>query len=170
MQAACLPIRKIALRDYAIFPCTGCGACAIPPWACIFDKKDGANEIFNLLLDSSLAVFASPIYFYALPAHFKALIDRSQKFWNNSTNREKKSKLAATALLAAGRAKGEKLFEGSLLCLRLFGRALNLRFQDEQSFRGLESPTDLVAQPQLATTLGAAAKKWAEYLRISHSE
>lgn len=164
LKAAGLAVREIALRDYPIIPCSGCGVCAAPPHACVHDGEDGANALFRQLLDSSLAVFASPIYFYSLPAHFKAFIDRSQKFWLGGEERSREEALPATALLAAGRKKGEELFSGSLRCLRWFGRAINMRFQDEQTFRGLDSPADLAGQPKTAVTLAKAAGKWAEYL------
>lgn len=164
LKAAGLEVREIALRDYSIIPCSGCGVCAAPPNACIHDGEDGAAALFSQLLDSSFAVFASPVYFYALPAHFKAFIDRSQKFWLRGEEWRKKEALPATALLAAGRKKGEELFRGPLRCLHWFGRAINLRFQDEQTFRGLDSPADLAAQPKTAAGLAKAAGKWAEYL------
>lgn len=171
LQSAGCAAREIALRDYPIRPCSGCGCCSSPPWACALDEKDDANAIFSLILDSSLAVFASPIYFYALPAHFKALIDRSQKFWRRlEAVGEEKQPLPAIAILAAGRMKGPELFSGALRCLRWFGRAINLRFQDDLAFRGVDSPTDLAAQPQIEAAIEEAARKWAGYLGSARVE
>ena len=87
MAEAGADLRTVALRDYAIAPCTGCGACFRPPHNCVLAGRplpgqkgdcpvlDQAEEVFQLIAEARLIMISSPIYFYFLPAHFKALID-----------------------------------------------------------------------------------------------
>lgn len=75
-------LQIVPLREYTVTPCTGCGACRLPPHACVLNRgEDQAEELFSLLTQAPMILLAAPIYFYALPAGFKALIDRGQRFW-----------------------------------------------------------------------------------------
>lgn len=165
-ETASLAVRHIALRDYGILPCAGCNACFSAPYACILRNNDNTEELFALLFDSTLVVFATPIYFYALPAHFKAFIDRGQRFWGARAQTHAASPARpALTLMAAGRPRGEKLFSGALRTLRWFGHALNLDFTETLTFRGLDQPTDLDSHPEIIATLEESAKNWSLKLR-----
>jgi hypothetical protein len=50
----------------------------------------------------------------------------------------------------AARARGEKLFEGSLLTLRYALAALNMRLAEPLLLRGLDGPGDLRGRPEAA--------------------
>lgn len=159
-EAGIMP-RYIPLRDYVITPCIACDACFATPWRCVLAKQDQTEELFELITGSDAAVFSSPIYFYALPAHFKALIDRCQRFWAKNGNMRSDNGLPtpATAILAAGRPRGEKLFSGALLTMRWFGYALNLKFNDMVTFRGLDKPADIKTCPDVTKSLRDAAQR-----------
>lgn len=139
------------LRDYNILPCSGCHSCAkSPDNSCILSHKDDAEILFKQIEQASLVVFASPIYFYALPANFKAFIDRAQRFWLrneyklNMTNDNLPIiyKPAIIALIAA-RQSGLKLFEGSLLTLKYFLKAFNIYISDTCQLLGFDKKHDL---------------------------
>lgn len=154
-----VPHMTLALRDKHIIPCHNCGCCIPPPHSCSLDEKDDCAEIFTALLQARLVVFASPIYFYALPAHFKAFIDRCQRFWvDKSTIRPQ---FSALSLLASGRAHGEKLFEGAQRTLVWFLKPLNGVARASLCFRGLENLSDLKGRPEIAAEIGALARFWA---------
>lgn len=137
-----LAINIYALRDYKYKCCTGCGLCSIFPHKCVLDKNgDEAEFLFNAMLVSSLIVFACPVYFYSVPAQFKALIDRSQRFWA-----EKKIYIVqkpAIPIFAAARTNGRQLFRSSLITLSLFLQNLGFKITDPQTFRGLEKVIDI---------------------------
>ena len=75
------PAACIALREHPVLPCLGCGACVRAPHACVLACKDDAEWLFARFAEAPLVVLASPIFFYALPAGFKAWIDRGLEFW-----------------------------------------------------------------------------------------
>lgn len=125
----------IALRDAAIPSCDNCGYCRDHPGSCKFDS-DVATRIFERMFEARLVVISTPIYFYNVPARFKALIDRSQKFW---PPREARRGPPAIVLLAAGREKGENLFNCSRITIRYFLECLRLPPLATRAFGGLEN-------------------------------
>lgn len=130
----------IALRDFIIAPCLGCGHCLKNGGTCILAAGD-CDKLFALLAGAATVIFAAPVYFYALPGQFKIFIDRSQKFWSNPWSFPEGKK--AAVIMAAGRLRGEKLFEGSLLTLRWFLKPFGYKITDTLLLRGLNNPEDI---------------------------
>lgn len=127
----------IPLRDYQIKACAGCGACANPPWRCVLNHPpDQAEELFDKLLASSLAIFATPIYFYAMPAHFKAFIDRGQRFWHKPA---KNKTLKALAIMTAGSSEGKELFSATCRTLAYFLKCLGGKLIATSGWKGMDS-------------------------------
>jgi hypothetical protein len=128
---------------------------------------DQAEELFAPLLAAPVVLFAAPIYFYHLPAQFKGLIDRSQRYY---ALREKGDPRVAAlprrpahVVLAAGRPTGEKLFEGSLLTLKYFLHSFNRSLDGTLLFRGKDRPGDLAADPAACDDLrGLGERAWLE--------
>lgn len=135
-QAGAL-VSRVALRHFTVRPCLSCGACAQPPHFCPLSTGDGAEELFALMADSACVLFCSPIYFYALPGHFKCLIDRAQRFWQPPGRRASPLR-PALACLAAGRPRGRRLFAGSLLTLRYFLLCQQRSLAQTRLWRGME--------------------------------
>lgn len=132
----------LALRQFAIRPCMACSACKQPPHACTLAPGDDAEQLFGHILGARHVLVAAPVHFYALPAHFKALIDRAQRFWQAGMV---KSDGKALALLTAGRKNGEQIFNGSLLTLRYFFAALGKELVQQQTFRAVDNVQDITA-------------------------
>ena len=61
-----------------IKPCQDCGSCE-KTGKCIID--DDMNEIYPAIREADRIILASPIFFFALSAQTKAMIDRCQAFW-----------------------------------------------------------------------------------------
>jgi hypothetical protein len=156
--------RRYNLRDFIVRPCVGCLRCAHDPGGeCPFASLDQSGELFQALLCAPLIFIAAPIYFYHLPAQFKAWIDRSQSFY---TRREKGDPALielrprpAIISLAAGRPTGEKLFDGALLTLKYFLVTFNVHIQKRLVFRGMDSIGDLNANSPARDTLIAAGRQ-----------
>ncbi|MBQ9405608.1 MAG: flavodoxin family protein [Desulfovibrio sp.] len=158
----------LPLRAYTIAPCTGCGACAQPPHACALSgstgrKKDDADDIFAALRSARLLLVASPIYFYHLPAHFKALVDRTQRYWEQQRTMTSQpgALRPALALLTAGRIQGRQLFSGALLTLGHFLAPLGFSLRESRLLRGMESHANIHERPALMAGLHAWGQDWA---------
>lgn len=131
-----LPCSVLALRDFEVIPCTGCGGCA-RSGRCVFADRDQAEELFRQLENASLVMLACPVYFYHLPAHAKAWVDRAQSRYLRP---EKARNIRqAVAVMLAGRPKGARLFEGMTLTLAYFFRVFGLSLTDTVELRGLDA-------------------------------
>lgn len=159
-------VRLLALREQRILPCAGCGACAEPPHACALAGADRAEELFGLLETAAAVCLASPIYFYHLPAPFKAWIDRGQSRWQRRQAGDPAlaalARRPAYACLVAGRKKGGLLFSGSLLTLKYFLAPFSLELAEPLTLRGLDRPGDLAADPAAAAALLDAGRRAGE--------
>ena len=186
MAEAGAVLRTVALRDYAISPCTGCGACFRPPHNCVLAGRplpgqngdcpvlDQAEEVFQLIAEAQLIMISSPIYFYFLPAHFKALIDRTQRFWARGGGEERVPLPLARAkpvlvAMTAGRRRGNLLFSGSLLSLKYFLAPLDAGIRETRLLRGLESLKDLHDRPAVMAALHAWGHDWGHRLATENA-
>lgn len=66
-------VEKIRLADKKINYCTGCGVCNTTHH-CV--QQDDMAEILDKLIKADVIVLATPVYFYAMNAQMKTLIDR----------------------------------------------------------------------------------------------
>lgn len=148
--------RVVRLREYPLHPCIGCGACAKRA-GCVLPDAGQAEELFALLRSAPVVFFASPIYFYHLPAGFKAFIDRAQAAYEHlqAFATDGASTRPAYAALVAGRPRGRRLFEGSLLTLRYFLLPFGLCLEDPLLLLGKDRPGDLSADGDARAQLEA---------------
>lgn len=79
-------VEKIFLGDKKIGYCKACYYCAKSGGKCAID--DDMGEILDKMQAADVIVLASPVYFYAIAAQMKAVIDRSVARWTNIPNKE----------------------------------------------------------------------------------
>ncbi|MBG0777270.1 MAG: flavodoxin family protein [Desulfovibrionaceae bacterium] len=140
----------IHLRDHQVLPCLACSCCADDPdGRCPLALRDQSAPLFDALCRAPFVCFAAPIFFYHLPAHLKAFIDRGQSFYQR--RRAGDAVLAALprrkawVALVAGRPAGERLFDGAVLTLKYFLEPFNLELAGTHLYRGVDEPGDLGA-------------------------
>ena len=76
---------KISLRDCRIGYCTGCGVC-YDTRTC--PQRDDAAQIVGKMIAADVIVLATPVYFYAMSAQMKTLIDRCCGPYTEMKNKE----------------------------------------------------------------------------------
>jgi len=123
--------------------------------------------LFGPLLRAPLLLFASPIFFYHLPAQFKAFIDRGQSYYVRQERGDPilagLPQRQAGVALVAGRRKGEHLFSGSLYTLKYFLRPFRIALAEPLLLPGLDAPDDLTRDPDAqARVLAYAGRLWQE--------
>lgn len=79
-------VEKIFVSSQKIAPCLGCYACKKHAGECV--QKDDMAEILQKMIAADVLVLASPVYFYAVSAQIKALIDRSVARWEEVRDKE----------------------------------------------------------------------------------
>ena len=153
-------VTSIVARDISMRGCIHCGYCRSNTiltkqytQGCCTIAKESDIEVFTKLLSMDSIIWVAPIYFYHLPAVAKAVIDRSQALYYMQNKKGKDNK-KLFPILHAGRIHGNKLFEGALLTLRYFakalgfdiGEALLLRGTDEKYINSIEEFTGDILQ------------------------
>ena len=173
-------LKPVHLRSHRVDPCVACNACAHAArhmkspdmeeagasgpgpslhFGCPLTLRDESAPLLHLLAKARGLCLVSPIYFYHLPAAFKALVDRTQPFWalrdaGVTCYSEQKPRTCHVILLAA-RPRGDKLFEGSLLTLKYALNPLNIRLAEPLLLHGLDGPSDLLGQPEAMRSIVA---------------
>jgi multimeric flavodoxin WrbA len=165
--------RIIALRDHDVAPCRGCGACAGPGRRCVLDRPgDAAGELFAALDAAPVAAFAAPIYFYHVPALFKAFIDRAQRRYEirQAEGPGETPDRLAYPLLVAGRPRGERLFEGALITLKYFLWPFGFLPGPATLLRGLDAPGDLAGDAEALAAVEAAGEAAGEAAAVFQND
>ncbi|EPR41761.1 NADPH-dependent FMN reductase [Desulfovibrio sp. X2] len=158
--------RFLALREFDLMPCRGCYGCRPDLGGrCVLPDASTTQALFAPLLEAPLVAFASPIFFYHLPAMAKAFVDRSQPWYLRAEAGDPALSVLprrlAHPILVSGRPRGEKLFEGTLLTLKYFAMPFNLRLADPVELRGYDAPRDLEEDAAaLADIRAAGAEAW----------
>lgn len=136
-------VSKIYARDLSVSGCLECGGCA-KTGRCVV--RDDMDSVYPMLESAAIIFLGSPIFFYALPAQVKALIDRAQALWSKRMlekppEKRKHYDSGKGYLIAAGATRGKNLFEGVQLEARYFFDALDMSYEGGLFFRGLEKST-----------------------------
>lgn len=142
-------VEEIVLRDLKISPCLeiyGCkdtGRCAI---------KDDFQGIYDKLLACDGLMLASPVFFYAVSAHTKILMDRCQslwvkRYWLEKTPFGQREFKRKGLFISAGATRGKKLFDGVLLTVRYFFDALDMELWSSLLYRELDFEDDVLKHP-----------------------
>lgn len=104
-------VEKIFLRDQKIAPCKGCYTCRKNGGSCVIE--DDMAEILERMQVADVIVMATPIYFYAISAQMKMVLDRSMPRWLEMAGKE------FYYLLSAARTE-EWVADGTLASFRGF--------------------------------------------------
>ena len=107
-------VKKIFIREKKIGYCNACYACR-ESGVCVL--KDGMKDVLDKMAWADVIVMASPVYFYAIDAQMKAVIDRTLAQWTKLPNKE------FYYIMTAADSEDEA-FETSLACFRGFAVCL----------------------------------------------
>ncbi len=144
-------IRRLYARELNVAGCLECGGCNKTGCCVVHDDMD---RVYPLLEGAEVIVLASPIFFYALTAQVKAVVDRAQALWSKrmltkSAEQRKRYDGGQGYLVAAGATRGKNLFEGVRLEAKYFFDALDMSFEGGLFYRGLEKRGDVAQRSDL---------------------
>ena len=146
-------VEEIVLRDLKMSPCLeiyGCaktGRCAI---------QDDFQQVYDKILACDGIIMATPVFFYAVSAHTKILMDRCQSLWVKKYWLEKESlplneRSRKGLLISVGATKGKKLFEGIMLTTRYFFDAIDGALWKSLLYKDLDFQDDILKYPEYLT-------------------
>ncbi|MCB2188510.1 MAG: flavodoxin family protein [Deltaproteobacteria bacterium] len=148
-------------RRLKVSGCLECGGCD-QTGECVV--KDQMQEVYPKLKEADAIILAAPIFFYAVPAQAKAVIDRSQACWSARLLR-KPDKAARKSfdsgkgyLIAVGATRGQNLFQTVELEAKYFYDALDMSYEGGLFLRGVEKKASVAEDAQAladARELGA---------------
>lgn len=109
-------VQKVFLKDKKINYCTGCGYCnTINQTGC--SQKDDMAEILDLMIESEVIVFATPVYFYTMCGQLKTFIDRCCAKYTQITGKEFYFIMTAADTSKKSFDKVLEEFKGFMYCL-----------------------------------------------------
>ncbi len=162
-------VRIVRLADWSVRPCNACGFCTSHPGQCALDniKGEQGRKVLELVAQAAALLIVSPIWFYGPPAQLKALVDRSQCYWEAARTNSTPVKGSSAACVSrtpppvrpawniytAARKEGQRLFEASGLILRCFVRQMGFVPQQDLHLRELDAPDAFLSSPEACAHL-----------------
>ncbi len=133
-------VEKIRLAELEMRPCIDCRDC-FQTGACRF-PDDASTLVLPRLQVADIVVFATPVYFHAVPAQAKLLIDRTQVLWaqREILRQEPPADRPATwgVLLAAGARDERTMFDGLRLTVKYWMKSFHAELMAERLYRRLD--------------------------------
>lgn len=159
-------VDEIVLRDLKLSACLEIYSCRQDGECRIRDDFQGVRA---KILAAAGLMLASPIFYYAVSAHTKILMDRFHSLWvkkNWTENREPAPAVRRRGLfISAGATRGKRLFDGTLLSVRYFFDTLDTDLWKALLYRGLEHEGEAQAHPDYLNEAYRAGRDLAEALR-----
>ncbi len=127
---------------------------------CFVDGKciirDGMNEIYDEVLQSSHLVVVTPVYFMGPPGSLKGFIDRFQAVWARSAvlktfdpdDPQRRSQHKAFAIVAAA-SHEPKMIAPTLSILKAFFNVVGFSYSGELVATGLDRREDVIKHDEL---------------------
>jgi len=141
----------IRLADLKIAPCIECNSC-YKTGSCVV--KDDYHTISAKMLEADRLIFATPIFFMAVCAQAKALIDRCQCLWAHkyvlkkplikTTGRDRRG-----MVIAVGGSKSKKMFECIRLTMKYFFDVLDINYAANLFVNKVENPGQIKEHPAM---------------------
>jgi len=138
-------VEKIVVDKLKITPCREYYGC-LQDGNCVI--RDDMDDIYPKLLGADAIIVASPIFFYAVSAQMLAFISRCQALWARKyVLKNMDVPLRKGAFIAVGATRGKNLFEGPILTVKYFFKAINVEYADELLIRGVDKRGEIKEHP-----------------------
>jgi multimeric flavodoxin WrbA len=151
----------VALRGLSIAPCYSCGRCRTLGRCQV---QDDFQPLFEKMLAADRLVVALPIYFMAVPAQAKALIDRCQCLWSRKYVLKEPLYPAGRRdrrglVMAVGGSTSRKMFDSVRLTMKYYLDVLEVGYFANLFVNRVDGKGDIARHPTAlreAYHLGAA--------------
>ena len=114
-------------------------------------------------------MLASPVFFYAVSGHTKAMMDRFQsqwvrKYWIDEMPYNQREFKRKGLFITLGATKGKKLFEGVVLSMKYFFDTLDMELWRTITHRGIDFEGEINNYPEYLRDAYEAGRALAETL------
>ena len=163
-----IKIKEIYLRDLNIHLCRGCRACD-KSGRCVVD--DDMQKLHIKLQEADHIILGSPIFFYAVTAQSKAMIDRCQTLWVKKyllkqSQSDKMKEKRGGWFVSVGATKGKKLFEGAILTMKYFFDVVDIPYRGNLLVNGMDEKGDVLNYPQALSQAYQLGGEIAFFLKV----
>jgi len=163
-ESAGAQIEYLRLADFKIAPCIECNCC-YKTGRCVV--KDDFQTISAKILDADRLIFATPIFFMAVSAQAKALIDRCQCLWAHKYVLKKPIITAVgrdrrAMVIAVGGSKSKKMFECVRLTMKYFFDVLDMNYAANLFVNKIENIGQIKEHPSAMKEAFALGQKLAD--------
>jgi multimeric flavodoxin WrbA len=161
-------VTEFVLRDLKISPCLEIYKCKSDDGRCAI--RDDFQTVSEAMLAADGLMIASPIFFYTVGAHVKALMDRCQslwvkKYWIDETPFNDWEARRLGLFISVGATRGKKLFDGALLTVKYFMDTLDMKLWRSLLYRELDLAGEVDAYPEYLDEAAAAGREFAAACR-----
>ena len=141
-------VQTYHLNSMNVRPCQDCGGCN-ETGKCII--SDDMSIIYDAIRSADRVVLASPIFFFALSAQSKVMIDRCQSFWCEKYLLKKPVQEGTFGrkglLLLVGGMKKEIGVQCSEACAKAFFRTISVPIHETLYFLGIDAKGSVLNHP-----------------------
>ncbi len=141
-------VKVFDLNSMNILPCQDCGGCD-NTGICIYE--DDMIKIYEAIREADRVILASPIFFFALSAQTKMMIDRCQSFWCEKYLLKKPVQAGRYGrkglLLMVCGMKIEREFECAELTAKVFFRSISVTEHVTLSIAGVDDKGAILRHP-----------------------
>lgn len=141
-------VTKFNLNELNIKPCQDCGGCE-GTGVCVW--KDDMTMVSHAIRESDRFILASPVFFFALSAQAKTMIDRCQAFWCEKYLLKRPIAEGPNGrkglLLLVGGMKKEIGIECSEATAKAFFRTISVPKHETISFLGIDKKGAICEHP-----------------------
>ena len=143
-------VAEVFLRELNISPCVEDYGC-LKNGRCVID--DDFQGVYDRLDSCRGLMLASPVFFCAVSAHTKILMDRCQAFWVKKNLlgqglREDAGVDRKGLFISVAARKSPRNFEGALLSVRHFFAALDVELWRSLLYSGVDQSGAILTRPE----------------------
>lgn len=146
VQSQGTEVEKLIVGALNITPCREYYGC-LKDGNCVI--RDDMDDIYPKLTEADGVVVASPIFFYGVSGQIKVLIDRCQALWARKyvLKQDLHDSVRKGVFIGVGATRGEKLFDGTILTVKYFFKAIGVRYVDALLVRGVDKRGEIKEHP-----------------------
>jgi multimeric flavodoxin WrbA len=152
-------VGRVYLRKLKISPCLEIYGC-METGRCVI--RDDFQRLYDQMAFAHMIALSSPIFFYAVSAHTKIMMDRCQAAFVNKycRNQRMSEAMRPGIFIAVGATKGKQLFDGVLLSVHYFFDAIDVELKDTILVRGVDKKGAISRRPAALKEAFEIGMKW----------
>ncbi len=139
-------VEEVFLRELNMAPCAEDYGC-LKNGRCVID--DDFQEVYDRLSSCQGLMLSSPVFFCAVSAHTKILMDRCQSFWVRKnllghSLQDKSGQVRKGLFISAAARQSPRNFDGTLASVRHFFAALDVELWKSLLYAGVDRCGDIL--------------------------